>query len=115
MSPIRRSVLTLSCTIALASMSAGYADVPAVSTTADSGTLQLAQVDEAADSKAKAKVAKQDRKKDKRVCKRQKVTGSRIAERVCRKQSDWDRIRDQARESVEYAKEKSSRSVGGDG
>ena len=115
MSSIRRSVITLSCVLALASMSPTYADAPVHKPAAQDGTLQLAQVDDAADSKAKEKVAKADKKRDKRVCKRQKVTGSRIAERVCRKQSDWDRIRDHAREHVEEAREKSSRSVGGDG
>ncbi len=63
-------------------------------------------------ARAEQKKAKQ---KDRRVCKRQKVTGSRIPERVCRKQSEWTRIQDRARENVERTREGSDRAIGGQG
>ena len=68
--------------------------------------VQLAQAD--------AKKEKAKKKKDKRVCRKVRTTGSRIPERVCRKESEWKRIEDNARENVEEAFEKGARVSSGD-
>ncbi|MEM7081079.1 MAG: hypothetical protein AAF513_20890 [Pseudomonadota bacterium] len=59
------------------------------------------------------KETKKEKKKDKRVCKRVAVIGSRIPERICRRQSDWDRMEAQSREELDRANDGSARSVGG--
>lgn len=38
---------------------------------------------------------------DPRVCKRVKATGTRITQRVCMKQSEWDSIAENAKRSME--------------
>lgn len=70
---------------------------------------QIAQVDEAQAEKERSK------KKNKRVCKRVKTTGSRIPERVCRKQSEWDRMRDNARENAQQTFNERNRASSVDG
>ena len=42
---------------------------------------------------------------DRRVCRRVQVTGSRVKERVCRTQRDWDRLTEESRETVDKARE----------
>ena len=68
--------------------------------------VQLAQAD--------AKKEKAAKKKDKRVCRKVRTTGSRIPERICRRESEWKRIEDNARENVEEAFEKGARVNSGD-
>lgn len=55
----------------------------------------------------------QKKKKDKRVCKRVAVIGSRIPEKVCRKQSQWDRMAQQSREEVDRSNDGSARNTAG--
>ena len=71
-------------------------------TEANIGRITFAQADENKVKKAK----------DKRVCRRIKVTGSRIKERICRKQSQWDQLEEAARENVQQSYEGSRRNVG---
>ncbi len=70
--------------------------------------------EKAKSKKAKSKKAKNKKAKNKRVCKRVKVTGSRIPERVCRKESEWKRLQDEARENAERSYEGNSRNISGD-
>ena len=70
--------------------------------------LLVAQVDSEAAKKAK-------KAKNKRVCRYVKETGSRIRERVCRKQKDWDRIEERAKENVRDAYDGSNRNTTGAG
>ena len=72
----------------------------AVAANADDAVL-LAQTD-----------VQEKKKKDRRVCKKQKVTGSRIKEKVCRKESEWKRINEAARQNVEDARDVSNRNLG---
>ena len=58
------------------------------------------------------KAEKAKKKKDKRVCRRIKVTGSRIKERICQKESEWKRQEEIARENVNQTFEESNRSLG---
>ncbi|MCP5178772.1 MAG: hypothetical protein H6993_16195 [Pseudomonadales bacterium] len=51
-------------------------------------------------------------RKEQRVCKRIAVTGSRVKERVCRSQRDWDRLAKESQESVDRAKERGRVSTG---
>ena len=69
-----------------------------------------------ADQQAVAQTEKEKKKAaNKRVCRYVRETGSRIRERICRKQKDWDRIEEQAREDVDRAYEGSNRNTtGGD-
>ena len=60
--------------------------------------------DKQADSKANP---------EKRVCKRVKVTGTRIKEKVCRKQRDWDALREESRETVDRARDGGNQNLGG--
>jgi len=46
-------------------------------------------------------VKKTKKTPDKRVCRYVRETGSRIRQKVCRKQKDWDRIEEASQESVE--------------
>lgn len=67
-----------------------------------------------ADAQATAKAEKEKKKaKNKRVCRYVRETGSRIRERVCRKQKDWDRLEEASRENVERAYEGSNRNTAG--
>ena len=50
---------------------------------------------------ADEQVKKTKKNPDKRVCRYVRETGSRIREKVCRKQKDWDRIENASQESVE--------------
>lgn len=43
---------------------------------------------------------------DRRVCRRIEVTGSRVKERVCRTQRDWDRLTEESNETVDQARER---------
>ena len=65
----------------------------------------LAQVD--------AEVKEKKKKKPKRECRRVRVTGSRVKERVCRSPEEWGRIDDSVRENVDRAFEGSTRATGG--
>ena len=66
------------------------------------------------DAQTVAQTEKEKKKAaNKRVCRYIRETGSRIRERVCRKQKDWDRIEEQAREDVQRAYEGSNRNTGG--
>ncbi len=80
---------------------------------ADSADEPLLLAQGADDVERPAKKEKKKKKKDKRVCKRVRSTGSRIPERICRKQSDWDRITKESRESVERSYEGSGRVTAG--
>jgi len=42
---------------------------------------------------------------DRRVCRRVQVTGSRVKERICRTQRDWDKITEESNETVDRARE----------
>ena len=59
--------------------------------------------------------AEKKSKKDanKRVCRYVKETGSRIRERVCRRQKDWDRIERVSKENIERSQIGSKRSQSG--
>ncbi len=65
----------------------------------------LAQVD--------TEVKEKKKKKPKRECRRVRVTGSRVKERVCRTPEEWGRVDDSVRENVDRAFEGSSRATGG--
>ena len=56
--------------------------------------------------RVKKKLAK---KKDRRECRKVRSTGSRIPERVCRRESEWRRIEENSRQSVEDSLERSRR------
>lgn len=43
---------------------------------------------------------------DRRVCRRVQVTGSRVKERVCRTQRDWDRLTEESNETVDQVRER---------
>jgi hypothetical protein len=43
---------------------------------------------------------------DRRVCRRVQVTGSRVKERICRTQRDWDQITEESNETVDRAQER---------
>lgn len=98
------------------------ADVKA-DTKADKKAAKKAAKEARKQAKREAKAAKKAQrekeklanKKDRRVCKRERVTGSRIPEKVCRKESEWERIAERARENVERAREGGDRAVGGAG
>ena len=60
---------------------------------------------------AKAK-KKAEQKKDRRVCRRERVTGSRIPENVCRKQSEWDQLKERSKQETEDMREKRDRNLG---
>ncbi len=65
-----------------------------------------------ADTEVKEKTKK---KKSKRECRRVRVTGSRVKERVCRTPEEWGRIDDSVRDNVDRAFEGSTRATtGGD-
>ncbi|MEM7100977.1 MAG: hypothetical protein AAF541_22145 [Pseudomonadota bacterium] len=70
--------------------------------------LLVAQVDQKAAKDAK-------KAKNKRVCRYVRETGSRIRERVCRKQKDWDRMEERAKENVRDAYDGSNRNTTGAG
>ncbi len=57
--------------------------------------------------------ADKEKAQNKRVCRYVRETGSRIRERVCRKQKDWDRIEERAKENVDRAYDGSNRNTGG--
>lgn len=57
--------------------------------------------------------AKDQQAQDKRVCKRVRVTGSRIREKVCRTQRDWDHLAEESQETLR--KQRESRSVNTNG
>ena len=60
--------------------------------------------------------AKQSKAKSKKVCKRVRVTGSRIRERVCRTQRDWDLLERESQETLDRQREAVNQNVtGGDG
>ena len=74
--------------------------------------LQLAQVDDASDEAAKRR-AKKKKAANKRVCRSMRETGSRIKQRVCRKQKDWDRSERVAQENVERSYQGGRRDTSG--
>lgn len=43
---------------------------------------------------------------DRRVCRRVQVIGSRVKERICRTQRDWDQITEESKETVDRARER---------
>ncbi len=53
--------------------------------------------------------AKEPVAKEKQVCKRVRVTGSRIREKVCRTQRDWDHLAEESQETLR--KQREARSV----
>jgi len=105
---------------------------------ADAAVMQVAQVEAGsqareetkAERKAREKAERQARKEQKRAekearkqrkqaakanreCRRIKETGSRIASRVCRTPSEWRRIEENSRDSVERVKEGVTRNTAG--
>lgn len=107
---------------------------------ADAAVMQVAQVEAGpeaqareetkAERKAREKAERQARKEKKRAekearkkrrqaakanreCRRVKETGSRIASRVCRTPSEWRRIEENSRDSVERVKEGVTRNTAG--
>ena len=56
---------------------------------------------------------KEKKKKPKRECRRVRVTGSRVKERVCKSPEEWGRVDDNVRENVDRAFEGSTRATGG--
>ncbi len=71
----------------------------------------LAQVDQGAEEAAE----KSKKSKPKRECRRVRVTGSRVKERVCRSPEEWERVDRSVRENVDRAFEGSNRNTtGGD-
>ena len=57
--------------------------------------------------------AKKEKSENKRVCKRVKVTGSRIKERICRTQRDWDHIAEESQETLQRNRDSRSVNTGG--
>ncbi len=43
---------------------------------------------------------------DRRICRRVQVTGSRMKEKICRTERDWDQITEESNETVGRAREK---------
>ena len=78
---------------------------------ANESPLLIAQATAASKADEKAQKKAQKKEKNKRVCRYIKETGSRIKERVCRKQKDWDRLEERGRESAERAKEGGTRNT----
>ncbi len=69
----------------------------------------LAQVDQNAEQ-----AAEQTKKsKPKRECRRVRVTGSRVKERVCKTPEEWGRVDRNVRENVDRAFEGSTRNTAG--
>ena len=50
---------------------------------------------------------------DRRVCRRERETGTRIARKVCRTQGEWDRMREESMESLERNRNQSNTVTGG--
>ncbi len=64
--------------------------------------------------KAKDKQAQEKQAQEKRVCKRVRVTGSRIREKVCRTQRDWDHLAEESQETLRKQRESRSVNTGGE-
>ena len=64
-------------------------------------------------SHADDQVKKTKKNPDKRVCRYVRETGSRIRQKVCRKQKDWDRIEQASKETVERSSMGSKRNRSG--
>ena len=50
---------------------------------------------------------------DRRVCKRERETGTRVSRKVCRSQSEWERLRRESLESVERSRTGADTVTGG--
>lgn len=67
-----------------------------------------------ADDKAESgeTISTDDAELDRRVCRRIQVTGSRVKERLCQTQRDWNRLSEESRETIDKAREKGNVAVG---
>jgi hypothetical protein len=85
----RCGVLVLSCVVAVSAHAQSTVDVrqaPASATTSPEGT-------EASEAAAAENGAIAGEDKEKQVCRRETVTGSRFTQRVCMSEADWAELR----------------------
>ncbi len=56
---------------------------------------------------------KEQKDPNRKVCKRVRVTGSRIKEKICRRQKDWDYIAEESQETLRQQRDSRSMTAGG--
>lgn len=93
--------LSLALMMSLAAVVSGLTLSPGVAyaATQTDDTQQETSKQETKKSKKKKK-AKKKKAKDKRVCKKVRTTGSRIAEKVCMRESKWKQVEEDSQRDV---------------
>jgi hypothetical protein len=94
----RRSFSTLALILVCAGCASGTADQP-TAPAAEAGAAPVpAQLERAKPEVASSRL----------VCRRERETGSRVARRVCRTQSEWERARVESLEPIERNRQQST-------